>query len=148
MLIIFFDIKGQAKQSIPHITVTFLRRMRENLRRLRHELWRQKNWLLHHDKAPSHTPVFTRGFLTKNNMTIFLHAPYFSLFPRFKTKLRGRHFDTAEVIEAEPQAVLNSLTEHYLQAALKNARSAGNGACARKGTASRAMVASRSKISC
>jgi hypothetical protein len=32
-----------------------------------------------------------------------------------KKKLKGRHFDTAEVIEAELQAVLNTLTEHNFQ---------------------------------
>jgi hypothetical protein len=32
------------------------------------------------------------------------------------------------VIEAESQAVLNSLTEHHFQVAFKNGRSAGNGA--------------------
>jgi hypothetical protein len=29
-----------------------------------------------------------------------------------KIKVRGRHFDTNEVIVAESQAVLNTLTEH------------------------------------
>jgi hypothetical protein len=32
-----------------------------------------------------------------------------------KIKLKGRHFDTTEAIQAEPQAVLNSLTAHDLQ---------------------------------
>jgi hypothetical protein len=32
-----------------------------------------------------------------------------------KIKLKGRHFDTIEVIEAESQAVLNTLTEHDFQ---------------------------------
>jgi hypothetical protein len=32
-----------------------------------------------------------------------------------KVKLKGRHFDTAEVIETESQAVLNILTEHNFQ---------------------------------
>jgi hypothetical protein len=32
-----------------------------------------------------------------------------------KIKLKGRHFDTTEVIQAELQAVLNSLTEHDFQ---------------------------------
>jgi hypothetical protein len=54
-----------------------------------------------------------------------------------KIKLKGRHFDTTEVMEAESQAVLNSLTEHDFQDAFKNGRSAGNGAYARKGTTSR-----------
>jgi hypothetical protein len=62
-------------------------------------------------------------------MTVVLHPPYFSLFPRLKIKLKGRHFDTIEVIEAESQAVLNTLTEHDFRDACKNGRSAGNGAC-------------------
>jgi hypothetical protein len=32
-----------------------------------------------------------------------------------KIKLKGRHFDTVEVIEAESQAVLNTFTEHDFQ---------------------------------
>jgi hypothetical protein len=32
-----------------------------------------------------------------------------------KIKLKGRHFDTIEEIEAESQAVLNSLREHDFQ---------------------------------
>jgi hypothetical protein len=36
-----------------------------------------------------------------------------------KIKLKDRHFDTIEVIEAESQAMLNTLTEHNLQVAFK-----------------------------
>jgi hypothetical protein len=45
-----------------------------------------------------------------------------------KKKWKGRHFDTTEVIEADSQAVLNTLTEHDLKDAFKNGRSAENGA--------------------
>jgi hypothetical protein len=38
------------------------------------------------------------------------HSPYFSLFPQLKIKLKGRHFDTIEVTEAELQGVLNTFT--------------------------------------
>jgi hypothetical protein len=58
----------------------------------------------------------------------------FSLFPRLKIKLRGRHFDTVDVIEAESQAVLKTLTQHDFQDAFKNGRSAGSGEYERKGT--------------
>jgi hypothetical protein len=34
--------------------------------------------------------------------------------------MKGRHFDTIEVIEAESQAVLNTLTEHDFQDAFIN----------------------------
>jgi hypothetical protein len=48
-------------------------------------------------------------------MALTSRPPYFSLFPRLKIRLRGRHFDTTEVIEAESQAVLNIITEHDFQ---------------------------------
>jgi hypothetical protein len=64
-----------------------------------------------------------------------------------KIKLKGLHFNTVEVIEAEPQAVPNSLREHDFKDALKNGRSAGNGVYTWKGTTSRVMVASRPKVS-
>jgi hypothetical protein len=47
------------------------------------------------------------------------HTPYFSLFPRLKVKLKVWHFDATEVIQAEPQVVLNTFTEHYFQNAFK-----------------------------
>jgi hypothetical protein len=36
-----------------------------------------------------------------------------------KIKLKGRHFDIIEIIEAESQAVLNTLIEHNFQDAFK-----------------------------
>jgi hypothetical protein len=57
--------------------------------------------------------------LTRNNITIVPYPSYFSLFPQLKLKLNDRYFDTTEVIEAESQAVLNTLTEHGFQDAFK-----------------------------
>jgi hypothetical protein len=56
-------------------------------------------------------------------MTVIPHPPCssdlapckFSLFPQ----LKGRHFDTVEVIKVESQAVLNTLREYYFQDAFK-----------------------------
>jgi hypothetical protein len=45
-------------------------------------------------------------------MDLVPHPPYFSLFPRTKIELKGRHFYTTEVIEGESQVVLNTLTEY------------------------------------
>jgi hypothetical protein len=63
-----------------------------------------------------------------------------------KTKLKGRHFDTVKVIQAESQAVLNTLTEHHFKDAFKNGRTAGKGAYTWKETTSRAMVVSRPEV--
>jgi hypothetical protein len=70
------------------------------------------NWLLHHDNVPSHTSFPTREFLTKSNITV-LPTPYFSLFPRLKIKKKIRHFDTIKLMEAESQALLNTLETVY-----------------------------------
>jgi hypothetical protein len=64
------------------------------------------------------------------------------LFP-----IEDRHFDTTEVIDAESQAAMNTRTEDDFQNAFKNNRSAGNGTRVWKGTALKAMVASRPKVS-
>jgi hypothetical protein len=37
-----------------------------------------------------------------------------------KIKLKGGHFDPIDVMEAESQAVMNTLTEHDFQDAFKN----------------------------
>jgi hypothetical protein len=55
----------------------------------------------------------------KNNMTVLSHPPYFALFPRLNIKVKGRHYDTTEVMETELQPVLNTLTEHDFQDAFK-----------------------------
>jgi histone-lysine N-methyltransferase SETMAR len=109
MLIIFFDIKGTVHKEFvlagQRVNSGYycdnLRRLRENVQRLRPKLWRQKNWLLHDDSTQSHTSFFNREFLTKNNMTVVPHPPNtpdlapsdFSLFPGLKIKLKGRRFD-------------------------------------------------------
>jgi hypothetical protein len=76
-------------------------------------------------------------------MAVVPHPPNFFLVPRLKIKLKGRHFNTIEVIGAESQAVLNTLREHYCQDAFTNDRSAGNDAYGRKRTTLMVMVASR-----
>jgi hypothetical protein len=126
MLIILFDNKGivhkkfvlagQTINSTHYCDV--LQRLRENMQRLRPELWLQKNWLLHHN-ASSYTSSFTREFLTKYNTTVVTYPTYLSLFPGLKINLKGRHFDTVEVIETELQEVVNSLTEHNFQDAFQ-----------------------------
>jgi hypothetical protein len=45
-----------------------------------------------------------------------------------KIRIKGGHFDTTEVIEAESQAVLNIFTEYKFQEPFKIGISAGNSA--------------------
>jgi hypothetical protein len=64
-----------------------------------------------------------------------------------KIKLKGCHFDTIDVIEAELQAVLNTLTEHDFQDAFKKSQKRWKRSYALKRTTSSVMVASRPKVS-
>jgi hypothetical protein len=43
-----------ASQTVPHTAVTFC----SDCVKIRPEIWRQQNWLLHEDNAPSHTSIF------------------------------------------------------------------------------------------
>jgi hypothetical protein len=85
MLIIFFDIKGivhkefvlagQTVNSAYYCDV--LRRIRENVRRLRRELWKQKELAVASQRIVSNF-LFRHGiFFTQSNMTAIPHPLYF-----------------------------------------------------------------------
>ena len=42
-----------------------LRRLRENVRSKWPEMWKNRDWLLHHDNAPAHTSLIVREFPKK-----------------------------------------------------------------------------------
>jgi hypothetical protein len=73
------------------------------------------NWLLHHDNTPTHASLKTTEFVT-NNMVIISPPPYlpdlapcdFILFPKLKSKLKGR-FETVSDIQRESQVVLDNI---------------------------------------
>jgi histone-lysine N-methyltransferase SETMAR len=126
-ILIFFRREGIVRRELvpPNTTVNsdfycdILKRLRGNVRRKRPELWRNHNWFLHHDNAPAHTSLKTTEFVT-NNMVFVPHPPCspdlapcdFALFPKFKMKLKGRHFETVSDIQRELQAVLDSIKEN------------------------------------
>ena len=135
MLVIFFDIRGVVhREFVPQgqtvnaeFYCTILKRLREDIRRKRPELWRDGNWVLHHDNAPAHSALKTREFFGCTNTIVAPHPPYspdlapcdFFLFPKMKFKLKGRRFDTVEEIQLASQMVLNTLEEQDFQAAFQ-----------------------------
>ena len=88
------------------------------MRRTQPKMWKNGDWLLHHDDAPSHTLLVVREFLTKNNVPTVTHPAYspdlapcnFYVFPKVKLQLKGQRFISIEEIQAESQQVLNTLT--------------------------------------
>jgi hypothetical protein len=82
---------------------------------------------LHHNNAPSHISFHQglffyekqHGGCSPPTLLAGLASYNFSLIPSLKIKLKGRYFDTTEVIGAESQAVLNILTECDFQDTFK-----------------------------
>jgi histone-lysine N-methyltransferase SETMAR len=122
----FFYVKGIVhSEFVPPITMVnsefycdVLRRLKENMQRERPEIWKNHNWLLHHD-VPTHTCLKTTEFVTNNNMVIVSHPPYsldlapceFALFPKLKMKLTGQHFETV-VLDSIKENTPTVLLQH------------------------------------
>ncbi|UYV71894.1 hypothetical protein LAZ67_9000961 [Cordylochernes scorpioides] len=75
LLTVFFDCRGVVHQEFfpqgrtvnKEYYLQVMRNLREAIRQKRPDLWKNKNWLLHHDNAPAHTSLLVRDFLAKNN---------------------------------------------------------------------------------
>lgn len=63
-----------------------LRHLRENVCQKRPELWKNKNLVLHHNNAPSHSFLLVSQYLATKEMPVLphpLYSPDFFLFPKF-----------------------------------------------------------------
>jgi histone-lysine N-methyltransferase SETMAR len=108
MLMVVFDIKGVVHHEFLHQGPTvnrwyyheMLKRLRENIRRKKPQLWRNNSWFLHHDNALVHALPLIHDFLANTNTTVLPQPPYppdlapaeFFLFPKLKFTLKGQQF--------------------------------------------------------
>jgi len=84
-----------------------LARLRDALRRKRPELWKNQNWMLHDVNAPAHPSLLIRSYLAKHQTPVVLNPPYspdlapadIFMFPKIKTTLKRRRFQTIEEIQ-------------------------------------------------
>ncbi|UYV77919.1 hypothetical protein LAZ67_15002845 [Cordylochernes scorpioides] len=107
LLTVFFDCRGvvhhefspQGRTVNKEYYLQVMRNLREAIRQKRPDLWKNKNWLLHHDNARAHTSLLVRDFLAKNNTLMMPQPPYFPdlapcdffSFPKLKRPMKGRH---------------------------------------------------------
>ncbi|UYV68052.1 hypothetical protein LAZ67_5002912 [Cordylochernes scorpioides] len=85
LLTVFFDCRGvvhheflpQGRTVNKEYYLQVMRNFREAIRQKRPDLWKNKNWLLHHDNAPAYTSLLVRDFLAKNNTLMMPQPPYF-----------------------------------------------------------------------
>ena len=72
-----------------------MKRLREQIRREKADLWKTNLWILHHDNAPSYKAIIVNEFLAENSTNIIEQQPYspdmapddFFLFPKLKLPL-------------------------------------------------------------
>ncbi|UYV75744.1 hypothetical protein LAZ67_13001188 [Cordylochernes scorpioides] len=102
-----------------------MRNLREAIRQKRPDLWKNKNWRLHHDNAPAHTSLLVRDFLAKNN-TLMMPRSHripqiwtpcdFFLFPKLKRPMKGRRYATLDEIKtALKEELKNILKNDFLK---------------------------------
>ena len=100
-----------------------MRHLRDAVRRKRPEMWAAQNWQLHHDNAPAHSAHLIQAYLAKNNTPLVRHPPYspdmapcdFWLFPKLKTTLKGKRFESREEIMRKTTAELYSIPKSTFQ---------------------------------
>ena len=69
-----YVLEGQAVNKEFYLGV--LRWLRAAVRKKWPDMWRAKNFLLHHDNAPAHSAHVIHNFLAKSGMLFVHHAPY------------------------------------------------------------------------
>ena len=104
-----------------------LARLRATVRRKWPELWENQTWILHHDNATADASLLIRSYLAKHQTSVVPHPPYspdlapadFFLFPKLKTTLKGRRFQTTEEIQENAIRELHAITESAFQEAFQ-----------------------------
>ncbi|UYV66906.1 hypothetical protein LAZ67_4003283 [Cordylochernes scorpioides] len=123
LLTVFFDYRGvvhheflpQGRTVNKEYYLQVMRNLREAIRQKRPDLWKNKNWLLHHDNAPAHTSLLVRDLLAKNNTLMM--PPYspdlapcdFFLFPKPKRPMKGRRYATLDEIKTASKEELKKI---------------------------------------
>jgi transposase len=87
-------------------------------------------WKLHHDSAPAHAPLLISSNLAKHQTSVVPHPPYspdlapadFFLFPKLKTTLKGRLFQTTEEIQDNAIRELRVITDSAFQEAFQQCK--------------------------
>lgn len=92
-------------------------------------------WILHHDSASTNASISVRAFLTKIGTTVIQQPLYLLhlapadvfLFPRLKSTLKGRKFDTIEEIKENCRGTLKATPKQAFEDCSKIGRNVGSG---------------------
>jgi hypothetical protein len=100
-----------------------LKRLRERVRRVQPQLWAEKNWILHHHNASSHSVIIVGEFFTNIDMITTDHPSYLPdlapcnlfLLPKVKTIMPGEHFGNEQNMKRETTRLPKNLTSQDVQ---------------------------------
>ncbi|UYV77233.1 hypothetical protein LAZ67_15000198 [Cordylochernes scorpioides] len=119
LLTVFFDCRGvvhheflpQGRTVKKEYYLQVMRNLREAIRQKRPDLWKNKNWLLHHDNAPAHTSLLVRDFLAKNNT---LMMPRSHRIPQIwpPRPMKGRRYATLDDIKTASKEELKKILKN------------------------------------
>ncbi|UYV72414.1 hypothetical protein LAZ67_9003006 [Cordylochernes scorpioides] len=128
LLTVFFDCRGvvhheflpQGRTVNKEYYLQVMCNLSEAIRQKHPDLWKNKNWLLHHDNAPAHTLLLVRDFLAKNNTLMMPQPPYspdlapcdFFLFPKLKRPINGRCYATLDEIKTASKEELKKILKN------------------------------------
>ena len=95
---------------------TVIERLLNRIRRVRPNMCESGDWFLLHDNDLSHNATIVKQFLAKRKVTVLDHPPYspdlaradYFLFPKVKSHLKGRLFDSISDIQKAMTGILNT----------------------------------------
>ena len=135
LLVVFFDWKDIVHHEfVPHDQMVnkqlyqeVLVRLRDTVHRKRPEMWENETWMLHHKNALAHASLLIRSYLAKQKTSIVPHPPYspdlapadLFLFPKLKTTLKERCFQTREQIQENAIRELRAIIERVFKDAFQ-----------------------------
>ena len=127
MLVIFCDwqvvIHKEFVQEGETINAVYYKGVMERLlNRIRHVrlgMCESGDWFLLHDNAPSHSATIVKLFLAQRKVTVLDHPLYspdlapagYFLFPKVKSHLKGRLFDSISDIQKAMTSTLNTIAK-------------------------------------
>jgi len=126
MLVIFFDWPGVIhKEFVPEgetINAVYykgvMERLLNRIRRVRPCMCESGDWFLLHN-APSHNATIVKQLLAQRKVTVLDHPPYspdlapadYFLFPKVKSHLKRRLFDSISDIQKAVISTLNTISK-------------------------------------
>ena len=124
--VIMIDYLEKGRTITDEYYATELRRLREEIKRKRRGKLRRGIWLLQ-DNAPAHTSRIATAAAEESGFRILPHAPYspdlapsdFYLFPKLKSDLRGRRFDTDNDVISAVETFLEGCEKTWYRTGLE-----------------------------